>query len=454
MYAEKLPPHDIEAEEAVVGSLLLDGDAIARIASSLKPEDFYREKNKWCFEACLAIFARNQAINQISVADELSRHQRLEEVGGQEFLSHVIASVPTPVYVEHYSQLVNRLAIMRRLIQAGGQIANLGYDAEKESEDAIREAEEHIYQLRFRGSSLGLLPIRDALDHYLEESPSSDNDGETNTHPTGFLDLDKLLGGFNPSDLLVLAARPSVGKSSLALNMARAVADSQKTVAVFSLEMSTEQVVERFIAAESGVPTNRIRSNWTDVDERLIMDAIGRLAELQIYIDDSPLLTMTELRSKTRRVQSEHGLDFVIIDYLQLMQGSTREGFGNNRVQEISEITRSMKGLARNLKVPILAASQLSRAVEQRPDRVPQLSDLRESGSIEQDADIVMFIYRADLYFTEEEWERRFRDQNYPKNLAEIIVAKHRHGPVGRVQLVFRDQVSSFADLYRDTTNS
>lgn len=454
MYAEKLPPHDIEAEEAVVGSLLLDSDAIARIAASLKPDDFYREKNKWCFEACLAIFARNEAINQISVADELSRHQRLEEVGGQEFLSHIIASVPTPVYVEHYSQLVNRLAIMRRLIQAGGQIANLGYDAEKESEDAIREAEEHIYQLRNRGSSLGLLPIRDALDQYLEESPTVDDDGETTTHPTGFLDLDKLLGGFNPSDLLVLAARPSVGKSSLALNMARAVADTQKTVAVFSLEMSTEQVVERFIAAESGVPTNRIRSNWTDVDERLIMDAVGTLAELPIYIDDSPLLTMTELRSKTQRVQNEHGLDFVVVDYLQLMQGGAREGFGNNRVQEISEITRSMKGLARNLNVPILAASQLSRAVEQRPDRVPQLSDLRESGSIEQDADVVMFIYRADLYFTEDEWERRFRDQDYPKNLAEIIVAKHRHGPVGRIQLVFRDQVSSFADLYRDTTRS
>jgi replicative DNA helicase len=316
----------------------------------------------------------------------------------------------------------------------------------------VRQAEEHLYRLRFSRESRGLVHLRTALDQYLEESHRAAGRERTPV-ASGFSDLDKLLGGLHPSDLVVLAARPSVGKSSMALNAAHAVARAGRIVAIFSLEMSTDQVVERLLTSQSGVPTNRIRSNvWSDADERQIMDAAGRLAELPMYVDDTPLLTAIEMRSKARRLQMERGLDFVVLDYLQLMPGNGRNGASSNRVQELSEITRSVKGLARSLNVPILAVSQLSRAVEGRPDRVPQLSDLRESGSIEQDADVVMFIYRADLYFTEEEWERRFPGQEYPRNLADIIVAKHRHGPVGRIQLVFQERISSFADLYREAS--
>ncbi len=451
MYAERLPPHDVDAEEAVVGSLLLDGEAIVKVSTFLEPDDFYRERNKWCYEACLAVYARNEAVNQISVADELARRQRLSEAGGQEFLSHTIAAVPTPLYAEHYARLVRRHAVLRRIIEAGGRIATLGYDAELTEDEALRQAEEHLFKLRFGAMTHGLIPLREALDRYLEEVALAEDAQERAPASTGFTDLDKLLGGFHPSDLVVLAARPSVGKSSLALNMAHAVARTGKTVAIFSLEMSRDQVVERYLSSESRVPTHRIRLGpWTQQDERAIMDAVGRLADLPIYIDDDSMLTVVELRSKTRRLQLEKGLDFVVIDYLQLMQGSSRmNGQMANRVQEISEITRSIKGLARTLNAPVLALSQLSRAVEQRPDKMPQLSDLRESGSIEQDADVVMFIYRPAMYYTEEEWERRFPDQEYPANLSDIIVAKHRHGPIGRVQIVFREQTSSFADLYR-----
>ena len=453
MYTEQLPPHDDQAEEAVLGSLVIDSEAVPRVAASLTAKDFFRQKHSWIFEACVALFTRNEPVNQISVSDELSRHQRLEEVGGLPFLSHLIATVPTSVYAEHYGQVVKRLSIMRQLISAGGRIAEIGYRAESEEDEALRQAEDLIYGLRMGRSERDLVSLHQALDKYLEQDLASGLTSEGGVR-TGFADLDHLLGGLQGSDLVILAARPGVGKSALALNIAKTVTSTRRAnglrgvVAFFSLEMATEQVVERLLAGESGIDTRRLRlRNWGDHEEASIMEAVGQLAELPLYIDDSALLGMVELRSKARRLHMEEGLDLVVVDYLQLMHGNG--GFGGNRVQEISEISRSLKGLARDLNVPVLALSQLSRAVEGRPGHEPMLSDLRESGSIEQDADVVMFLYRGDMYFTEEEWDRQHPGEEYPRGIADLIVAKHRNGPLGRPQLVFRERTTTFVDAVR-----
>ncbi len=454
MYTEQLPPHDDQAEEAVLGSLVIDAEAIPRVAAFLTVQDFFRQKHAWIFEACLELFTRNQPINQVSVSDELSRQQRLEEVGGLPFLSHLIATVPTSVYAEHYGQMVRRLSVMRQLINAGGRIVEIGYRAESEGEEALSQAEELIYRLRMGRSERDLVSLHQALDDYLEQEVGSSRLTQQGGLGTGFMDLDRLLGGFQPSDLIILAARPGVGKSALALNIAKAVTTDRRAngrrgvVAFFSLEMATEQVVERLLAGESGIDTRRLRvGGWTDHEEAAVMEAAGRLAELPLYIDDSSMLGMVELRSKARRLYLEEGLDLVVVDYLQLMRGSV--AFGGNRVQEISEISRTLKGLARDLNVPVLALSQLSRAVEGRPGHEPLLSDLRESGSIEQDADVVIFIYRPDVYFTEEEWDRQHPGDQYPRGIADLIVAKHRNGPLGRPQLVFRERTTTFADAVR-----
>jgi replicative DNA helicase len=304
-------------------------------------------------------------------------------------------------------------------------------------------------------SDRDLISLNKALDNYLEQEAGSNRLSQHGGLGTGFMDLDRLLGGFQPSDLIILAARPGVGKSALALNIAKAVTTDRRAdgrrgvVAFFSLEMATEQVVERLLAGETGIDTRRLRvRGWTDHDEATIMDAVGRLAELPLYIDDSSMLGVMELRSKARRLYLEvDGLDLIVVDYLQLMRGSA--AFGGNRVQEISEISRSLKGLARDLNVPVLALSQLSRAVEGRPGHEPMLSDLRESGSIEQDADVVIFIYRPDVYFTEEEWDRQHPGEEYPRGIADLIIAKHRNGPLGRPQLVFRERTTTFADAVR-----
>ena len=457
MYTEQLPPHDDEAEEAVLGSLLIDSDATPRVSSFLEPDDFFRQKHAWVYGACLELFRRNEPINQISVGDELSRRQQIDDAGGLPFLSQLIATVPTSIYAENYGHVVRRLSIMRRLISAGGRISEIGYRAELDEEEALRDAEDLIYRIRANQQLRDLVSIRQALDSFLEDDVQFG--GQRDAVASGFADLDSLLGGLQPSDLLVLAARPGGGKSAMALNLARAVAAQRRpdgrsrVVAFFSIEMPTVQVVERLLASESSVGTRRIRAgDWNDREEAFIMRAAGDLAELELYIDDSSRLSAVELQSKARRLFLERGLDLVVVDYLQMMAGAN--AFGGNRVQEISEITRSLKSLARDLNVPVLALSQLSRAVEQRPNREPQLSDLRESGSIEQDADVVAFLYRPELYFTPEEWERLRPDDEYPRGLAELIVAKHRNGPVGRFSLVFRDQTTSFLDLMRPSDGS
>jgi replicative DNA helicase len=452
VYTEQLPPHDDEAEEAVLGSLLIDSDATPRVAVFLESDDFFRQKHGWVYGACMALFARNEPINQISIADELSRRQQLDETGGLPFLSHLIATVPTSVYAENYGQVVRRLSVMRRLISAGGRISEIGYRAELDEEEALREAEDLVYKIRMNQSQRDLVPLGTALEEFLEEGLQAGARREG--VGSGFTDLDRVLGGLQPSDLLILAARPSVGKSAMALNLARSVVDQRRAdgrrrvAALFSVEMARDQVVERLLSSESSIGTRRIREgNWTDREEALIMRAVGELADLDLYIDDTPQLSVIEMRSKARRLFLDRGIDLIIVDYLQMMVGSGN-GFGGNRVQEISEISRSLKALARDLNVPVLALSQLSRAVESRPTHEPQLSDLRDSGAIEQDADVVAFLYRPEMVFTEEEWERTHEGQ-YPRGLAEVIVAKHRNGPLARFSLVFREETTTFMDLFR-----
>ena len=448
MVVEKLPPHDTEAEEAVIASLLVDPDAIYRVGSSLKSEDFFREKNAWVFEACLSLWDRREMINQITVSHELARRDRLEEIGGAAYLSQLITDLPTPLGAEYYAQIIQRDASYRKLIGAAQQIVQLAYQGGPDIAGALGRAETMISSIRGGETLQDFVHIRDLLAEYKFAEPTLGGEAQEATAiRSGFMDLDTLLGGLKRSDLIIVAARPSLGKTSLSLNFARNAAVGQKaTVAVFSLEMAAEQLVQRLIALDSGVDSTRLRlGQHTDKEERRVMQAMGRLAEANIFIDDAAMPSVAEVKAKARRLQMERGLDMVIIDFLQLMQGGSRF---ENRVQEIGYITRSLKGLARDLEVPVVALSQLSRAPEVRATHIPQLSDLRESGSIEQDADVVMFIYREDVYLRKDEWERMHPDKpTYPAGIAQIIVAKHRNGPTGTIHLRFRDSLARFEDL-------
>jgi replicative DNA helicase len=446
MYAEKLPPHDADAEEAVIGSLLIDGEVINRIAPLVGTSDFYRERNRWCYEACQSLYHRGEAIDQISVARELSLKERLEEVGGPGYLSHVIAAVPTSVHAEHFARIVNRTATMRRLIQAAGDIASIGYEDAPDTEQALQRAEDILFRVRNTHVTRDFVTIREVLDQYLEESSDLPLDHGVAPIPTGFLDVDNALGRLQRGDLFILAARPALGKSTLAMNVARNAAGQGAVVAVVSLEMSREQLALRLLSAEAEVDSHLLRINLLgDTAQTRVVTGIGALSDLAIYMDDSPAQTVLEMRSKLRRLHTGRGIDLVIVDYLQLISG--REDRGENRVQELSDITRQLKAIARDLNVPVIAISQLSRAIEQRPDHHPQLSDLRESGSIEQDADVVAFIHRADKYMTAEQWEQRHPTDPYPENLAQLIIAKNRHGPTRTIHLYFDGKYSRFLNL-------
>ncbi|MBM2831006.1 MAG: dnaB [Dehalococcoidia bacterium] len=445
---ERLPPFDVDAEEAVIGSLLLDSEAIIKVISVLTPDDFYREKNRWVYEACSSLYQRNEAINQVGVAQELSRVGKLEGVGGVVSLGQSVAMVPTPLHVEHYAQIVQRLGVMRRLIVAGGQIAGIGYGADPDAEASLSKAEDILFKLRYGRRRRDFVHIREVLDKYFEELeqqtvPGAEGKRAVRTH---FNKLDEYLGELQPSDFVVLAARPSMGKTSLALNIARNAAVYDKAcVAVFSLEMSRESLVQRLISNESGVDSRKMRLGLqNEAEERRVMDATGVLSDAHIYIDDSPQLRLMEMRSKARRLHFERGVDLIILDYLQLMQSDIRT---ENRVQEVSEITRALKGLARDLNIPLIAVSQLSRAPDIRSEHRPQLPDLRESGSIEQDADVVLFIYRDDYYYDQESWEKTFPDKDYPRGIAEVIIAKHRNGPTGQINLRFEPRIAKFGNL-------
>ena len=447
MYVEKLPPHDERAEESVIGSLLIDGDAILSVSTLLQPEDFYGERARWCYEACLSLWESNEAINPVTVGHRLAILERLDQVGGPSYLGHLVSSVPTSAHAEHYARIVSRTHTLRRLIGAAGDIASLGYDGGADVDRALSQAEDLLFHIRSGQETRDFVAIRDVLDQYLEESARLESPLEQGEIPiyTAFVDLDQLLGGLQRSDMIVLASGPSVGKSTLALNIARNAAGQGAAVGIFSLEMSREQVGHRFLSSEAGVDLRGVRQRMiNDTEERRIVNAAGTLSELPIFIDDTPIQSIVEIRSKARRLHMERKLDMVIVDYLQLVQGSGRR---ENRVQEVGEITRALKGIARDLNVPVLALSQLSRAVEARPSHRPQLSDLRESGSIEQDADVVMFIHREDQRLTREEWERQYPDQEYPRGLADLIVAKHRHGPLDTISLRFNGAMARFEDL-------
>ena len=454
MYVDRLPPHDASAEESVIGSVLIDGESLSRVSSFLRPADFYGEKNRWCFDAFLALSERNDAINQVTVAHELNLQNRLEELGGSAYLSHLVMVVPTSVHIEYYARIVQRTSIMRQLIDVGGRIADIGYhESDSDTDKALANAEDLLFRIRAGRGSGDFVHIREVLDTYMEESAAlhGPDAAHISPVPSGFPGIDSLLGnGMQRSDMIVLAARPSLGKSTLAFNIARAAADSGNRVGIFSLEMSRDQIAMRLLASEANVDSYRIRIGLLSNDEESrLLDAIGVLSDLPLYIDDMPIQTIVDMRGKARRLKSDRGLDLIIIDYLQLIGGGGRI---DNRAQEMGEISRSIKAMARDLDVPVVACSQLSRAIEQRPNHRPLLSDLRESGSIEQDADVVAFIHREDVYVSREDWEKRNPTEQYPQNIAEIIFAKHRNGPVGTVPLYFRNDLVRFESL--ETTPS
>jgi replicative DNA helicase len=430
-----LPPQNIEAEEAVLGAILIDPDAIIRIAAFLRAEDFYREKHTWIYDAVLALHERREAVDFLTVCDELERQGQLAEVGGAGFITTLINAVPTSIHAEHYARIVERTATRRRLIDAAGQIAALAYQEAEDVDEVVDRAEQVLFGVSERRISRELVPIRQVLSEYYDRIEYlTRHQGEIHGIPTGFTDIDKILGGMQRSDMVILAARPSVGKTSLALSVAHNAAKKYaQRVAFFSLEMSNEQVVQRLISAETGIDSQRLRRGEIEKDWERFFKATHDLSEMLFFIDDTPSISALELRTKARRLHAEFGVDLIIVDYLQLMRGDYRS---ENRVQEISGISRALKGLARELNVPVLALSQLSRGVESRPDKRPILSDLRESGALEQDADVVVFIYRDEMY--NEDTER--------KNIADIIVAKHRHGPTGTVALYFKKELAQFRE--------
>ena len=443
---ERLPPQNIEAEEAVLGALLIDPDAIIRLTTILRPEDFYREKNAWIYDAVLALHERREPVDFLTVCDELDRRRQLNEVGGPAFISSLINAVPTSIHAEHYARIVERTAVRRRLIDAAGQIAGLAYQEADDVEEVVDHAEQILFGVAERRLSRELVPIKQVLsDYYDRIEYLTRHKGTMIGIPTGFHDLDTLLTGLQRSDMMILAARPSVGKTSLALSIAHNAAKKfEQRIAFFSLEMSAEQVVQRLISAETGIESQRLRTgDIADDDWGRFMKAASDLAETLIFIDDTPGISALELRTKARRLHAEVGIDLIVVDYLQLMRGDYRS---ENRVQEISAISRALKGLARELNLPVLALSQLSRSVESRADKHPILSDLRESGALEQDADVVLFIYRDELH--NENTER--------KNIADIIVAKHRNGPTGTVSLYFKKELAQFreAELRRTEIDS
>ena len=454
---EQLPPHDIEAEEAVISALLVDPEAIYKVTSIIEANDFFREKNGWIYEACLDLWNRDEAINQITVAHELARKERLDEAGGQTYLADIIRQLPTSIGVEFYAGIVQRDSKYRGLIHAATGIMQMAYTAAPDIEGVFLRSEELIQRLRGGEHFRDFVHISELLQAYLEEDPDDIKAREHAAIETGFQDLDALLGGLKRADLVIIGARPSVGKSAFALGIARNAALNQHAnVGFFSLEMSAEQLAVRLLAAESGVDSTRLRfGQQTELEERRIVRATGELAEANIWFDDSPVLTMADLRAKARRLAGQQGLDLLVLDYLQLMNSDASSTGRYNRVQEISFISRGLKGLARELNVPIVALAQLSRAIEQRTPHTPLLSDLRDSGSIEQDADVVMFLSREDMYTTPEQWAEQHPDMPasaYPRGVAKVDVAKHRNGPTGSIDLRFRQRLAKFEDwiLRRD----
>ena len=438
----KIPPHDIEAEQAVIGSMLTDKDAVMLAIEKLKPNDFYRDDNKSIYEAMKNLYDKAQPIDLITVKDELDTMNLSDKIGGMEYLALLPSKVPTTANVEKYIQIVQEKSMLRSLIKAGNEIIELGYDASEDLEDIMNGAEKRVYDLMQSRDSSGYLPIKDVLIESITKLEELYNRKQHITGvATGFGELDYMTTGFHGSELILLAARPAMGKSAFALNIATyAATKSNVPVAVFNLEMSKEQLVDRILSSEATVDSNKIRTGkLEEQDWSKVANVLGELSEAPIYIDDTPGISVAEIRTRCRKLKMEKNIGLVIIDYLQLVQGSNSRKNGT-REQEIAEISRSLKILAKELNVPVIALSQLSRAVESREDHRPMLSDLRESGSIEQDADIVMFLYRDDYYNKDSE----------DKGLTEVIIAKHRGGSTGTIKLVWMGNYTKFGNLQRD----
>ena len=427
-------PHNREAEEAVVGAVFINPEVYYDVAQFLSADDFYIHRHKWIWDAFTSLHEQRIPVDLLTVSDELDRRGQLSEVGGPAYLTSLVNQVPSSLNAESYGRIVESHSIRRKMINAANQIASIAYNEQTNVIDVMDEAEKAVFNVSERRLKHDLQPISSVLSEYYDRIDDlAKRPEEFFGVPTGFIDLDKMLTGLQPSDLLIIAGRPGQGKTGFLLSVAKnAGLTHKKHVAIFSLEMSNEQVVQRLIAQETGIDSQRLRTGKLQENEwPLFTHSIEVFGDTHIYLDDTPAITPLQLRTKCRRLHMEFGLDLVIVDYLQLMGGDTRN---DNRVQEVSYISRNLKVLARELNVPVLAAAQLSRAVEQRSDKRPVLSDLRESGSLEQDADIVMFIYRPDQY--EKETDKQ--------NVAEIIVAKHRNGPVGSVELIFRNTLAKF----------
>ena len=430
----RIPPHDLDAEQSVLGSLLLDPVAIGRVLTFLQPEDFYRENHAQVYRAALELFRQGEPIDNVTLAAELQKAGVLDRIGGRAQLALMQESVPTAANIEFYGRIVKQKAYKRRLISAGGSVTSFGYDEALDAEEAINRAQSAVYSVADDRTATDFQKLYDLLGPAMLRIEAQEASGKGLVGiASGFHDLDRLTGGFKDSDLVVIAGRPSMGKSSLTTNIAlQAALEQKKTVAIFSLEMSKEQLVERLLCEQAQIDAQRMhRGMLGEVEHGRLAQALGPLSEAAIFIDDSPVMDELTLLLKARQAKMRENVDMVIVDYLQLMHGRSRRL--DDRVQEVSAISRSLKGLARELKLPVLAVSQLSRAPEQRPDRRPILSDLRESGSIEQDADVVMFIFRPDYYKPEEK-----------PGIAEIIVAKHRNGPTGTIELRFRREQTRF----------
>ncbi len=442
------PPHSQEAEKTVLGALLLDPEAIIKVSDFLKPDDFYDPTYRTIFGAIFELYNNHEPIDFITVSNKLADNKTIQQIGGSAFLAELASSVPTSSHIYQYGQIVKAKALHRSIIDAGRRIVGLGYEVDMPVPELLDSVERTVFQITNVFLKDKFVHIKDILDERYEkfaELHASEDSGGIKGVPSGFSSLDAKLSGFQPSDLVILAARPSMGKTALALNIAvNAAVRHRKTVGVFSLEMSKEQLVDRLFASMLGVDSWKLqRGKLDDSDFQNMGPIMDDLAKANIFIDDSSASSMAEFRTKARRLQMEHGLDMIVIDYLQLMS-TGNNSYAGNRVQEISEISRTIKQIARELRIPILALSQLSRAVESRPDKIPQLSDLRESGSIEQDADIVMMMYRDDYY----------NEDSDRQGIADIFIRKHRNGPTGRVELMFKKEQMRFYDIDKQHSSS
>ncbi|MDD3413712.1 MAG: replicative DNA helicase [Lachnospiraceae bacterium] len=437
---KRIPPHSIEAEQSVIGSMLMDKEAIVVACDHITADDFYGRQYGILFEAMVELYNEGRPVDLVTLQDRLKEKGAPAEVCSLEFIRDLVAAVPTSANIKHYATIVEEKALLRKLIKINEEIANSCYIGKENTESILADTEKKIFDLIQRQGSEEFVPISQIVMNSLDSiQQASKNKGSVTGIPTGFVDLDYMTAGMQPSDLILIAARPSMGKTAFVLNIAEYAAFRKDyTTAIFSLEMSKEQLVNRLLAMESKVNSQALRTgNMSDSDWDKIVESAGVVGRSKLIIDDTPGISISQLRSKCRKYKLEHGLDMIIIDYLQLMSGS---GKSDSRQQEISDISRSLKSIARELKVPVIALSQLSRAVEQRPDHRPMLSDLRESGAIEQDADVVMFIYRDDYYNKDTE----------KKGIAEIIISKQRNGSIGTVDLVWLSDYTKFANMERD----